>query len=194
MPQAYISIDREEFENVLDKVANFELVDVENTNELVYEINVPEESLVVRIYSTIEDGVSRERGDDAIRCVLWHTERDVPVGGQKKTLRIGPTDSNPHGWAGNLVPKIADLLANWREYYHGECTCGGVFQLRDGKHGEFLGCSEYPRCENTRQVGEEEQENACPECGSGEMIERDGKYGEFLGCTNFPSCRHTENL
>lgn len=202
VPQSYVEITESEFEATLEKVADFEKVQDTDASEVVYQINVPRDELVVRIFSTIDGGVSRGCGEDAIRCVLWHTGHDVPVGGKKKTLRIGPTDSNPQGWKGNLVPKIADLLANWREYYHGEChRCNGVMQLREGEYGEFLGCSNYPRCDATRQPGEdpedvteEEDDDACPECSDGELVERDGKYGKFLGCTNYPACRHTEDL
>ena len=201
MPQAYTTISKEQFETTLGKVADFTIASDAEASEIVYDINVPQDDLVVRIFSSIDEnsGTSRGIGQDAIRCVLWNVDKNVPVGGKKKTLRIGPTDSNPHGWAGNLVPKIADLLANWRDYYHGDChICdSGVMQLRDGKYGEFLGCSQYPRCEATRQIGEDvetDDENACPECQTGEMTERNGKFGTFLGCTNYPRCDHTENV
>ena len=35
---------------------------------------------------------------------------------------------------------------------HNRCPrCGGRLVLRDGKYGDFYGCSNYPRCRFTRQ-------------------------------------------
>jgi ssDNA-binding Zn-finger/Zn-ribbon topoisomerase 1 len=30
--------------------------------------------------------------------------------------------------------------------------CGGILLLRDGMHGKFLGCSNYPKCKYTRSI------------------------------------------
>lgn len=32
------------------------------------------------------------------------------------------------------------------------CDCGGTMKKRNGKFGEFYGCSEYPKCKNTQNV------------------------------------------
>jgi len=31
----------------------------------------------------------------------------------------------------------------------GTCTCGGRSVVRQGKHGEFYGCSNFPKCKHT---------------------------------------------
>lgn len=54
---------------------------------------------------------------------------------------------------------------------------------------QFLGCSNYPICNQTfNNVEILENTILCPSCKSGFMINRKGKFGSFLGCTNYPSC------
>lgn len=138
----YTGFTRSEFESWLDNFASFEEVQTD-ASERVYAINLPDDDLELRIFSTLQGGRARSCGSDAIRCVLWHTDENAPVGGKKKTLRI-------ETWRKNLSEKVKDLMLNWREYYNGRCPeCGGVMQTREGEFGEFLGCSNYPRCQHT---------------------------------------------
>ncbi len=71
-------------------------------------------------------------------------------------------------------------------------NCGGVLLERQGKNGEFLGCSNYPICKFTFTVAGEDEEK-CPKCGR-KMVERQGKHGKFLGCTGYPTCKYTIDL
>ncbi len=81
--------------------------------------------------------------------------------------------------------------------------CGAPLSIRLGRHGRFVGCTKYPECDYTRDLGEgKDQEPAapelvegrsCPDCGSPLQIKR-GKYGKFIGCTGYPKCRHIEPL
>jgi DNA topoisomerase-1 len=68
--------------------------------------------------------------------------------------------------------------------------CGGRMVLKFGRYGEFLACSNYPRCKNTRQVAQKTGVRCpSPGCG-GEIIERSSKKGSiFYGCSRFPQCR-----
>lgn len=76
--------------------------------------------------------------------------------------------------------------------------CGGVLQLRHGKHGPFLGCSQYPQCDYIRPLHQNDGHIikplgvACPECGN-ELVLRQGRYGMFIGCSNYPQCHHIES-
>jgi len=52
------------------------------------------------------------------------------------------------------MSKYADRLAgtDWGPE-HGTCvSCGADLVLRDGKFGEFLGCSAFPDCTYTQSV------------------------------------------
>lgn len=79
--------------------------------------------------------------------------------------------------------------------------CGQPLMIRLGRRGRFVGCSAYPDCDYTRNVGEDKQEEkpeivedrSCPSCGSSLLI-RTGKYGKFIGCSSYPDCTYIEPL
>ena len=83
----------------------------------------------------------------------------------------------------------------------GPCPeCGAKLQMRRGKSGAFVGCSDYPKCHYAKPLQETESTelkqidgSACPECGSVLCIKK-GRYGLFIGCSNFPECHHIEPL
>ncbi|MGI5881389.1 MAG: DNA topoisomerase, partial [Syntrophomonadaceae bacterium] len=72
--------------------------------------------------------------------------------------------------------------------------CGSELVVRKGRYGEFIACSNYPRC---RYVKKEKAElkytgENCPECGR-PLVERKSKKGKpFVGCSGFPSCRYIQ--
>ena len=67
-------------------------------------------------------------------------------------------------------------------------NCGKELIYRQGRYGEFIGCSGYPSCTFIKEKEIEIPENAkdCPECGSGKLIIKKIKSRPFLGCTNYP--------
>lgn len=75
----------------------------------------------------------------------------------------------------------------------------GELQLRHGKHGPFLGCDQYPKCEYIKPLHQndghivKELGVPCPECGN-ELVLRQGRYGMFIGCSHYPDCHHIESL
>ena len=79
--------------------------------------------------------------------------------------------------------------------------CGEPLQIKLGKRGRFIGCSAYPDCDYTRNLGEDKDSaepeivegRKCPECGS-DLIIRSGRYGKFIGCSSYPDCKHIEPL
>ncbi len=96
-------------------------------------------------------------------------------------------------------------------------TCKtGTLVARQGRSGQFYGCSNYPLCKQAengcQKCGNPMQRvdrfkvcidpacaswvPLCPECGA-EMVRRNGPYSKFWGCKNFRgdrevSCRHKE--
>jgi DNA topoisomerase I len=79
--------------------------------------------------------------------------------------------------------------------------CGQPLSLRLGRRGRFIGCTAYPECDYTRNVGEEGESSEpevvegrkCPQCES-DLIIRTGRYGKFIGCSSYPDCKHIEPL
>jgi len=76
------------------------------------------------------------------------------------------------------------------------CGEGEMFK-RWSKNGWFLGCNNYPKCKNTRDLGPDGTGAAalretgidCNLCGK-PMVIRSGRYGEFLSCTGYPACKN----
>jgi DNA topoisomerase-1 len=68
-------------------------------------------------------------------------------------------------------------------------NCGKPLVLRQGRFGEFLGCSGYPKC---RTIISQPKSTGvkCPMEGcEGEIIERRSKRGKaFYGCDKYPGC------
>ena len=78
--------------------------------------------------------------------------------------------------------------------------CGKPLVIRLGKRGRFVGCSGYPECKYTRNLGEEKataQETVegrkCPQCQS-DLVIKQGQYGKFIGCSSYPECKFIEPL
>lgn len=149
----YQNITEDEFDAFMGDLADYEKTVPARAKEVAYDLSLPVDGLVIRVWSTIVRGNSRDCGDDAIRAVVWDTEEDRPVGGRKKTLRLAPTASNPEGWKGNLRPKVIDLFKNWRDYDRQCPKCGSRMVKRTPDRGDdwtaFWGCTSYPQCDHS---------------------------------------------
>lgn len=149
----YENVTEDEFDAFMNDLATYEKHVPADSREVAYDIPLPTDDLVIRVWSTIVRGNSRDCGDDSIKAVVWDTENGKPVGGREKTLRLAPTDSNPEGWKGNLRPKIQDLVANWRKYDKVCPKCGNRMALREPGRNDnwtaFWGCTNYPVCEHS---------------------------------------------
>ena len=75
--------------------------------------------------------------------------------------------------------------------------CGGDLVYKTGKHGEFIGCSNYPSCKYVKKEEKEQPKETgrlCPNCGSPLLIRKNKRGQEFIGCSNYPSCRYVESI
>ncbi len=82
--------------------------------------------------------------------------------------------------------------------------CGKPMIIKWGRNGQFLACSGYPDCKNTKPfirkengeveaAPEETTDELCPKCGSGMVVKR-GRFGKFLACSRYPECNHTQGM
>jgi len=80
--------------------------------------------------------------------------------------------------------------------------CNEPLSIRLGRRGRFIGCTTYPDCDYTRNLGDDKDASnepeivegrSCPECES-DLIIKQGRYGKFIGCTGYPKCKHIEPL
>ena len=90
--------------------------------------------------------------------------------------------------------------------------CGSELVLRKGRYGEFIACSNFPKCKYSRNVAKDSAKSdetsaataakpkrelkklgvPCPKCG-GEIVERFSRRGKFYGCANYPKCDFISN-
>ena len=66
-------------------------------------------------------------------------------------------------------------------------VCGKQMAIKHGRFGEFLACSGYPECKNTKPIVSK-IDVKCPDCGK-DIIARKSKKGRvFYGCSGYPEC------
>jgi DNA topoisomerase-1 len=78
--------------------------------------------------------------------------------------------------------------------------CGSELLLRKGRYGEFIACSNFPKCKFTRNIdadGNPEEpettDEVCDKCGS-PMVVKNGRRGKFLACSSYPKCKNAKPL
>ena len=65
--------------------------------------------------------------------------------------------------------------------------CGKPMAIKTGRFGEFLACTGYPDCKNTKAIVKTINVK-CPDCG-GDIVAKRGRSGKvFYGCSNYPEC------
>ena len=65
--------------------------------------------------------------------------------------------------------------------------CGKPMAIKSGRFGEFLACTGYPECKNTKPIVKSTGVK-CPDCG-GDIVAKRGRSGKiFYGCSNYPTC------
>ena len=89
-----------------------------------------------------------------------------------------------------------------------ECEeCGSLMGVRLGRYGQFLACSNYPDCKNTKDFRREDgkivieertgpevcEDVSCDKCGK-PMVVKKGRYGEFLSCSGYPECKNSKQF
>ena len=66
-------------------------------------------------------------------------------------------------------------------------VCGKPMAIKSSRFGEFLACSGYPECKNTKPIVKKTG-IMCPDCG-GDIVAKRGRSGKvFYGCSNYPTC------
>ena len=82
--------------------------------------------------------------------------------------------------------------------------CGEPMAIKTGRFGRFMACTGYPKCRNTKDLGEgsgtpfeEDTDEVCEKCER-PMVIRVGRYGRFLACTGYNAeenpCENRRNL
>ena len=103
----------------------------------------------------------------------WHNLVKVYYNHLAKYIEYASKTGGP-----NLMPAVeTDVICE---------KCGAKMVIKEGKHGKFLSCPNYPKCKNIKNI--HEQVGVCPKCG-GAIEKRVSKAGKtFYGCANYPKC------
>lgn len=78
----------------------------------------------------------------------------------------------------------------------------GKMLVKRSRGGEFLACSRYPECKNSKSFKRDDEgkiiileptmlDEKCPQCGS-HLMRRNGRYGEFTACSTYPKCKYVK--
>ena len=71
-----------------------------------------------------------------------------------------------------------------------KCTeCDGNLVVKDGRYGQFLACSNFPKCRFTKRILKRVGVKCPNENCTGDVVEMRNKKGRvFYGCSNYPQC------
>ncbi|MDO8461824.1 MAG: type I DNA topoisomerase [Deltaproteobacteria bacterium] len=82
--------------------------------------------------------------------------------------------------------------------------CKSPMVIKWGRRGEFIACSNYPECKNTREFTRHEGGEIkltklevtgefCGTCAS-QMVIKSGRFGKFLACSKYPECKTSRSI
>ena len=112
-----------------------------------------------------------------------------------------------------LYPALEKALNEMEQVKKGRVTniicekCGAPMVIKFGRNGEFLACSSYPECKNTKNFKRDEKGDikiieespkqetvvgTCPECGGDLIVKFSKRGGRFIACKNYPKCKYTQ--
>ena len=66
--------------------------------------------------------------------------------------------------------------------------CGAPLVKKKSKYGEFVGCSNYPKCEYREKEDLELTGEKCPKCGRPLVYRMNKKHKKFIACSGYPKC------
>ncbi len=80
--------------------------------------------------------------------------------------------------------------------------CGATMIVKWGRYGRFLGCGNYPECQNIKRLNADEEpiaepqttEYACEKCGEQMVIKTSRTGAQFLSCSGFPACKNAKPI
>lgn len=155
-------------------------------------------------------GFPNKMSDDPILHVLLSEQEEFKLAEERRLFYVALTRTKNENIL--LIPSDVSLFVkeilldnNYLVNSNGDslkttncpyCITGKLVIRDNTSNGKkFLGCSNYPVCNQTfNDLSILENQFICPDCNSGFMTKRTGKYGSFLGCTNYPKCKSTISL
>jgi hypothetical protein len=171
MPAHYTSITIDDMSQLLQQTKGWQSVSLTPYQEIYFDFSLklrfPEfvnkmvvsnkvaaqhlpTGMVIRVYSSITpDGLSRERGKDAIRvCII------AKFGQHEKGLKGFSRVYRTQGWRDNLRERVMEAHEFSNAHVRYCIECGSLMVARKGRVSgqEFLGCMAYPSCKYTDKI------------------------------------------
>ncbi|CAI8020600.1 DNA topoisomerase 1 [Geodia barretti] len=81
--------------------------------------------------------------------------------------------------------------------------CGTNMIIKWGRYGRFLGCANYPECQNIKRLTSaddaptaepEPTDTACDKCGEPMVIRVSRAGAKFLSCSGYPKCKNAKPI
>lgn len=179
-------------------------------------------TLIDRDYTRLEDKhfVPSELGETVSDLLAEHFVKIMDVGftaGMEASLDAvaeGRTDwvALLREFTDDFYPTLTKASKDMAKVKAGKETdiacelCGKPMVIRFGKAGEFLGCSGYPDCKNTKEFDraadgtiiprarapeEVASVGTCPQCGKDLVVKKSRTGSRFIACTGWPDCKYT---
>lgn len=134
---AYTQIKQEDFESVLSEIGQWRIITQNGVKETIYEMDN------IRIYSSLENGISRDVDKDAIRVIVWDALSNFPYKpSEARVYRV-------EGWRKNLKDRILKTKSEILTYP--KCKrCGAFLIERENRQTKqkFMGCMNWKNCKN----------------------------------------------
>ncbi len=124
---------------------------------------------------------------------LMENELDLIANGEIEYVKVLNDFYNPFSESLKLVEdKVEKIYCD---------LCGSEMEIKFGRYGKYLACSNYPNCKNIKSFREIAAANKepeftgekCEKCGA-RTVFREGKYGRFIGCERYPECDFVKNI
>lgn len=81
--------------------------------------------------------------------------------------------------------------------------CGDNMIIKWGRYGRFLGCANYPECQNIKRLTSsddapvaepEPTDTVCDKCGEPMVIRVSRAGAKFLSCSGYPKCKNAKPI
>lgn len=149
------------------------------------------ENIINKDKNLKKSDIVNEKSDEL--CDVCGSAMVVKLGRFGKFLSCSdyPKCKNARPLKEDVVEKSAERLDLERKLGAKKCEkCGQPMEIKDGKYGEFLACTAYPKCKHVQPIIKFTGVK-CPQCGNGQLIERRTRKGGkiFYGCNKFPKCK-----
>lgn len=131
-------------------------------------------------------------------------EENCPQCGKPLTIRLGRRDrfigctgypdcTYTRSLNSNSEESAAEQAAEAEEVQGRSCPdCGNALNVKQGRYGKFIGCSNYPKCKHVESLQKATDTGVeCPECHQGKMLKRRSRRGKiFFSCSRYPDCKY----